>query len=107
MEISYKMAALLLKEENSSRKEIIVETDSLRMVIGNILSIDVCDYFTIYEFLKFSEDEIILEGYVKYFAEFHDLEVVLKGDRKVLFRSKRKRNLPRDGKSVFFAWIMF
>ena len=107
VEISYKMAALLLKEENSSRKEIIVETDSLRMVIGNILSIDVCDYFMIYEFLKFSEDEIILEGYVKYFAEFHDLEVVLKGEQEGAVQIERKRNLPRDGKSVFFAWIMF
>lgn len=102
VEISYKMAALLLKEENSSRKEIIVETDSLRMVIGNILSIDVCDYFMIYEFLKFSEDEIILEGYVKYFAEFHDLEVVLKGEQEGAVQIEKKAELtPRWEKCIF------
>lgn len=65
---SYKMAVLLLKEENRSKKELTVGENILRVGVEEVLSIDASDYALFFEFIEISSREMVLEGYVKYFV---------------------------------------
>ncbi len=76
---SYKMAILLLKEKNQSKKELTVDENILRVGVEDVLSIDASDYALVFEFIEISSREMVLEGYVKYFAEPDGIGVVLKG----------------------------
>jgi len=76
---NYKTAILLLKQENIEKKRIEFYTDDIRICIGDSYkSAGTSAYESKYEFITFLADEIIIEGYVRYFSELDNIEVILK-----------------------------
>ena len=79
IENNYKTAFLLLKEENRSRKQLVYLPDDIKLRIwGRFTSAGISTYTMFYEFFHIYADEIVIEGYVRYFAELDDMEVILK-----------------------------
>ncbi len=98
----YKMAILCLKDENRNKKELVVEESSLRIGIDNIFSVDASECTMMYEFVDIFSEEIVIEGYVKYFVDFGDIGVVLKGEREGSVIVEYKADLsPRAEKCTF------
>lgn len=99
---SYKMAVLLLKEENRSKKELTVGENILRVGVEEVLSIDASDYALFFEFIEISSREMVLEGYVKYFVEPDGIGVVLKGTCEGdVFAEYKAETTPRKEKCTY------
>lgn len=76
---NYKMAILLLKKENLTRKEIVLCSDDIKMRIrGYFTSVGVSAYTVVYEFLSVFHDKIVIEGYFRCFPELDNMDIVLK-----------------------------
>ncbi len=71
-----KAAILMLKKEN--KMEMAVCPDDLRICMGDMCYTAVASYVVFFEFLSISQEEIQLEGLVRYFAGLEDAEVILK-----------------------------
>ncbi|MBD5503521.1 MAG: glycosyltransferase [Lachnospiraceae bacterium] len=76
---NYKTAILLLKKENQDKKQLVFFPDDIKLRIwGQFTSAGVSSYTMFYEFIHIYPDEIIIEGYVRYFVELDGIEVILK-----------------------------
>ncbi len=75
---NYKMAIMSLKEENKALKKLEFSPDDLKICIGDISSINASTYTVTYEFIEIQPKAIVIEGYVRYFKELDDVEIVLK-----------------------------
>ncbi len=76
---NYKTAILLLKQENIGKKKIVFYPDDVRIIIGDYYnSADTSAYESKYELISILANEIISEGYVRYFSEFDNIEVILR-----------------------------
>lgn len=74
-----KAALTLLKEQNRGRKEIVPYTQDVKICIGDTAYTAAAFYKAYYEFITISQQEIILEGNVRYAVELGDVEIFLKG----------------------------
>lgn len=77
---NYKMALLSLKEENESKKEVVFFPDDAKVYIGEMPSALASSYTMVFEFADIYSQEIIIEGCVRFFTEFDEIEVLLKGE---------------------------
>lgn len=76
---NYKTAVLLLKKENEEKKEIVFYPDDVRIHIGDFFkSAAASAYESSYESISVLPDKIIIEGYVRYFSELDNVDIVLK-----------------------------
>ena len=90
---NYKTAILLLKEKNRDKKQIVICPDDIKLrIYGQFTSAGVSEYTIHYEFLHIYPNEIVIEGWVRYFAELSDIEIILKAKvKKGIFEYKAKR----------------
>lgn len=77
---NYKMAILSLKEKNKGKEELVFYPEDLKICIEDILSAYASSYTMVYEFIKISHEEIILEGHARFFAGLEDIEIILMAD---------------------------
>lgn len=97
---NYKIAILMLKEENKGRRELEYRKDDVRICIGDTVSAGVAAYSTVFEGLTVSSDEVIFEGYVRYFPELRDIEIVLvEKDKNIEYKAEL---IEREEKCTFF-----
>ncbi len=75
---NYKMAILTMKEENKGRKEVVLLSNDAKVYIKEIPSALASSYSMIFEFADILADEIILEGYARFFPELDDVQIILK-----------------------------
>lgn len=99
---NYKMAMLALKEQNKHSKELMFEINDLEVCIGDFVSAKASSYTMVLEFLYIFEDNIEIEGYVRYFAELNDIEVILKTkDENVDFIEYKAELFARNEKCTY------
>lgn len=74
-----KAAITLLKEQNQGKKEVVPYTQDIKICIMDTAYTAAAFYKVYYEFLNISQNEIVLEGNLRYAVELEDVEVFLKG----------------------------
>lgn len=75
---NYKIALLLLKDENKGKEELVACPDDLKICIGDISSAYAGSYSMFFEFYNITVQEVVMEGHIRCFANLRDVEVILK-----------------------------
>lgn len=75
---NYKVALLMLKEDNKKKVELVSCPNDYKVCIEDISSAYASSYTMIFEFAEILPREILIEGYIRYFAELDNIEVILK-----------------------------
>lgn len=76
---NYKRAILLLKKDNIAKKELVFDSNDIRVrVRGSFTSVGVGAYLGQYEFASIDDEKLTIEGYVRYFPELEDINVVFR-----------------------------
>lgn len=79
---NYKRAILLLKKDNIAKKELVFDSNDIRVrVRGSFTSVGVGAYLGQYEFASIDDEKLTIEGYVRYFPELEDINVVFRQKR--------------------------
>lgn len=74
---NYKIAILSLKDENKQKKEVVFEKNDAKVCLGDVSSAYASSYTVFFEFISILSESITIEGYVRYFNELNDIEVML------------------------------
>ncbi|MBD5487698.1 MAG: glycosyltransferase [Lachnospiraceae bacterium] len=99
---NYKMAILSLKEENKGKKEIEACPNDLQICIEDISSASAGSYSMFFEFIYVYSEKIEIEGYIRCFAEFDDIEVIFRSESEEDSFIEYKAELyDREEKSAF------
>ena len=97
---NYKMAILLLKEENKNKQELVICPNDLKICIEDISSAYASSYTMVFEFANIFPEEVVIEGYVRYFIELDDIEIVFKEKNEEILIEYKAEILEREEKQT-------
>lgn len=102
---NYKIALLLLKKENKGKEKLIACPNDYKICIEDISSAFASSYTMTFEFLEILSSAIMIEGHVRFFPQFDNIEIILKAKnhdlilaefKAELFEREEKRTLCMD-----------
>ena len=99
---NYKMAILSMKEINQNRKEIAFYPNDARIFINEIPSAAASSYTMSFEFAELLPEEVIIEGHIRFFVEFEQIEFILKAwNEEEIFAEYQAAYFDREEKCTF------